>query len=275
MSKKIYSQNDETLTRYFNDIKNSKPITHEEEIELSKRIILGDQKAINELLEANLKFVISIAREYQYLGVDINDLINDGNEGLIRAALKFDYTRGFRFISYAVWWIRQSIIQGLNNNSRLIRLPANVINQLQGIKKNIEKLEQTSDITSLETIDCNLRELITNDKVVSINTIVNENGDEMIDLIQGEFFQQPDEINSDKVFIRKEIDNTLSILTSRERDIIISYFGLDDVCEPMTLEVIGERYGLTKERVRQIKQRAIRKLRHNSCDLYALINAGK
>lgn len=275
MPKKFYSQNDETLTRYFNDIKKSKPITHEEEIELSKRIILGDQKAINELLEANLKFVISIAREYQYLGVDINDLINDGNEGLIRAALKFDYTRGFRFISYAVWWIRQSIIQGLNNNSRLIRLPANVINQLQGIKKNIEKLEQTSDITSLETIDCNLRELMTNDKVVSINTIVNENGDEMIDLIQGEFFQQPDEINSDKVFIRKEIDNTLSILTSRERDIIISYFGLGDVCEPMTLEVIGERYGLTKERVRQIKQRAIRKLRHNSCDLYALINAGK
>lgn len=275
MSKKFYSQNDETLTRYFNDIKKSKPITHEEEIELSKRIILGDQKAINELLEANLKFVISIAREYQYLGVDINDLINDGNEGLIRAALKFDYTRGFRFISYAVWWIRQSIIQGLNNNSRLIRLPANVINQLQGIKKNIEKLEQTSDITSLETIDCNLRELMTNDKVVSINTIVNENGDEMIDLIQGEFFQQPDEINSDKVFIRKEIDNVLSILTSRERDIIISYFGLGDVCEPMTLEVIGERYGLTKERVRQIKQRAIRKLRHNSCDLYALINAGK
>jgi RNA polymerase primary sigma factor len=272
MSKKFINGNDDTLSRYFKDIKKTNLLTPEEEVALAIRIQDGDASAIEELVTANLKFVISIAKEYQYQGTNINDLINDGNEGLIKAAIKFDHTRGFRFISYAVWWVRQSIIHGLNCNSRLIRLPANVINSLNQIKKNIDRYEITHEHGPCigELADIKLSDLVLNERPTSLSTIINESGDELIEIFNYETYETEKDEESDKL-IRKELDKMLADLTNREKDIIILYFGLNELYEPMTLEGIGEKYNLTKERIRQIKEKAIRKLRHNMTDLYNLI----
>jgi RNA polymerase primary sigma factor len=274
MTKKILNFDDErSLSKYFKDVRKSTILTPDEEQILAKQIKNGDQGAIERLVNSNLKFVISIAKEYQNQGLPLSDLINEGNYGLIKAATRFDHTRGFRFISYAVWWIKQSIIQSLNENARTVRLPANVINKLSSLKKDIERFEFENEREPVygeildendEPVDFTLQH-----RCNSLNDVINEDGDELIDIIV---------INDDateKLFvdnrIKDELNKTLSVLDDRERNIIECYFGLNTDCEPMTLEAIGEKYNLTKERIRQIKEKAIRKLRHNAHSLYSLI----
>jgi RNA polymerase primary sigma factor len=279
MSKTYINLNgDDSVTKYFKEVRKSKLITSEQEVELAKRIKDGDNLAIDELVFANLKFVITIAKEYQGQGLSLSDLINEGNYGLIKAANRFDHTRGFRFISYAVWWIKQSIIQSLNDNARIIRLPSNVINKLSTLKKEIEKFKFENE-----------REPVYGDILVdnedgetfnemdlpfckSLNETVSEDGSELCELIEN-----PADIKEDNFYevdevVKYELEKTLSILTVRERAIIDYYYGLNTNYEPMTLEAIGEKFRLTKERIRQIKERAIRKLRFNSGDLHDILN---
>jgi RNA polymerase primary sigma factor len=268
---------DDSITKYFKEVRKSEVITQSKEVELAIRIKNGDEKAIDELVFANLKFVISIAKEYQGQGLSLSDLINEGNYGLIKAASKFDHTRGFRFISYAVWWIKQSIIQSLNDNARIIRLPSNVINKLSALKKEIEKFKFQNEREPIygdilfedETKPFDESDLPT---CRSLNDIINEEGSELGDMIQS-----PDDNYSDNFYdidevVKDELEKTLSILTVRERAIIEYYYGLDNNYEPMTLEAIGDKFNLTKERIRQIKERAIRKLRFNSNNLYGILN---
>lgn len=272
MSKKFINYDtDETTSKYFKDIRKLKLITQEEEIELAKKIKKGDVSAIDKLVVANLKFVVTIAKEYQGKGLPLSDLINEGNFGLIKAASKFDYTKGFRFISYAVWWIKQSIIQSLNENARIVRLPANVINKLSYLSKEINKFEGENERKPIygELVDKNneILEMIPNIVSMSLNEVINEDGDEFIDMLESE--EVEDRVILDTK-IKKGVESVLSNLDERERTIIESYFGINTDCEPMTLEAIGEKYSLTKERIRQIKERAIRKLRYNSDKLFYL-----
>ena len=276
MAKKYVDYSDETLVKYFKEIKTKTTIPYSKELELASRICEGDEVALNKLIEANLKFVISIAKEYQFQGVELSDLISDGNEGLIKAALRFDHTKGFKFISYAVWWVRQSIIQGLNNNSRLIRLPVNLINSLSVIKKKIEMFETEHNRVPInsEVDGVMLSQLSSISKPVSLNCIINADGDELIDLLGCEIMVDQNElIESDKQ-IRDELDNMLSCLSEREKDIIVLYFGLNNE-DPITLEEIGKRYDITKERVRQVRDIGFRKLRHNSTNLFKLLKLNK
>ena len=239
---------------------------------LTKKIKNGDQKAIDKLVESNLKFVVSIAKEYQGKGLSLSDLINEGNYGLIKAATKFDHTRGFRFISYAVWWVKQSIIQSLNYNARTVILPANIINKISYLNKEISKFENENEREPVfgEILDKDQEIMSINPfpRCASLNDVINEEGDELIELIPSE----EDEENIINPRVVEEINNVLSILDDREKVIIECYFGINTGCEPMTLEAIGERYSLTKERIRQIKHKALRKLRNNAQDLYELIN---
>ena len=274
MNKKYVNfDSEDSVTKYFKDIRKSTALTSKEEVTLAKRIKNGDKKAIEELVSANLKFVISIAKEYQGQGLPLSDLISEGNYGLVKAATRFDYKRGFRFISYAVWWVRQSILQSLNDNARMVRLPANVINKISKLNKEISKFEFANEREPMngEMSDNEIDfSIIKNQRCASLNEHINEEGDELIDLIAGEV-QDEDRIEIDER-VKNELNKTLSILDERERNIVQCYFGIDIDCEAMTLEAIGERYGLTKERIRQIKEKAIRKLRHNAHDLYDLIN---
>ena len=275
MSKKFINFNDEdSLGKYFKEIRKSTILTQKEEIDLAKKIKRGDQNAINRLVNANLKFVVSIAKEYQGQGMPLSDLINEGNYGLIKAATRFDHKKGFRFISYAVWWIKQSIIQSLNENARVVRLPANVINKISQLNKEISKFELENEREPVfgEIFDKynEAFSLIKYPKHSSLNQIINEDGDELLELIPDDITDK-DALEID-IKLKEEINKTLSILNERERVIIELYFGINSGCESMTLESIGERYGLTKERIRQIKEKAIRKLRHNSHDLYSFVN---
>lgn len=274
MNKKYVNfDSEDSVTKYFKDIKKSTALTSKEEASLAKKIKNGDKKAIETLVSANLKFVISIAKEYQGQGLPLSDLISEGNYGLVKAATRFDYKRGFRFISYAVWWVRQSILQSLNDNARMVRLPANVISKISKLNKEISKFEFANErepMNSEMTDDDFDFVLLKNQRCASLNEHINEEGDELIDLIAGEVPDE-DRIEIDER-VKKELNKTLSILDERERNIIQCYFGIDTNCEAMTLEAIGEKYGLTKERIRQIKEKAIRKLRHNAHDLYDLIN---
>ena len=275
MSKKFINFNDEdSLGKYFKEIRKSTILTQKEEIDLAKKIKRGNQNAINRLVNANLKFVVSIAKEYQGQGMPLSDLINEGNYGLIKAATRFDHKKGFRFISYAVWWIKQSIIQSLNENARVVRLPANVINKISQLNKEISKFELENEREPVfgEIFDKynEAFSLIKYHKHSSLNQIINEDGDELLELIPDDITDK-DALEID-IKLKEEINKTLSILNERERVIIELYFGINSGCESMTLESIGERYGLTKERIRQIKEKAIRKLRHNSHDLYSFVN---
>lgn len=264
--------NEECLTKYFKDVRKSNILTVDEELALAIRISEGDERAIDTLVNANLKFVVSIAKDYQNQGLSLSDLISEGNYGLVKAAKKFDHTKGFRFISYAVWWIRQSIISSLCENARMVRLPTNVINKLATLRKRIEKFEFENEREPIygelvdendEAIDLNLYP-----KCSSLNEIINDDGDELIDMITSEY-EEPTQFNPK---IKNELNDTLLVLTDRERDIVESYYGVNRDSEPMTLEAIGEKYGLTKERVRQLKVRSLRKLRHNAHNLYVLMN---
>jgi RNA polymerase primary sigma factor len=274
MNKKYVNfDSEDSVTKYFKDIRKSTALSSKEEASLAKRIKNGDKKAIEELVNANLKFVISIAKEYQGQGLPLSDLISEGNYGLVKAATRFDYKRGFRFISYAVWWVRQSILQSLNDNARMVRLPANVINKISKLNKEISKFEFAHEREPMNGEMSNDEVefiLLKNQRCASLNEHINEEGDELIDLIAGEM-PDDDRIEIDER-IKNELNKTLSILDERERTIIQCYFGIDINSEAMTLEAIGERYGLTKERIRQIKEKAIRKLRHNAHDLYDLIS---
>jgi RNA polymerase primary sigma factor len=265
---------DDSISKYFKDVRKSIILTPQEEIELAKRIKNGDTKAIDELVNANLKFVISIAKEFQGQGLPLSDLISEGNFGLIKAAHRFDHERGWRFISYAVWWVKQSIIQSLNDNARIVRLPANVINKLSYLKKEIAKFEHANErepvYGEIFDKDQEVMKLLSFPKCASLNETINEEGDELIELIAGESQEEDQLIVDDRIKI--ELNKTLEVLEERERVIIECYFGINTDFEGMTLEAIGEKYNLTKERIRQIKEKAIRKLRHNAHDLYSLMH---
>jgi RNA polymerase primary sigma factor len=277
MSKKFVTNYDEdSIGKYFKEVRKSELLTPSEEVELAKRIQDGDELAVELLVNANLKFVISIAKEYQNQGLPLADLISEGNYGLVKAAMRFDYTKGFRFISYAVWWIKQSIIQSLNDNSRMIRLPANVILKLAKIRKELAKfeLENEREASTGEIInegDEDELTILETPTVNSLNTPINEEGSELSELIADKSDDEVEPYEIDQR-LKDELSETLSVLDDRERDIIESYFGINKEHCGMTLDDIGTRYDLTKERIRQIKEKAIRKLRHNAHNLFDLLN---
>jgi RNA polymerase primary sigma factor len=259
MKGSIITDKCDTITKYFKEVGKSTLLTADEECVIANDIQNGDTDAIDKLVKSNLKFVISVAKEYQGLGMSLPDLISDGNLGLIKAAKRFDPTRGFRFISYAVYWIRQSIMQSLNDNSRMIRLPANIINKIHQLSK---KTLGESDDEPSPYPTC-----------VSLNTTINDTtAYELGDMIADETIDKLDVLEYETEKLKKAITNTLNCLNDRERGIIECYFGINTECEPMTLEAIGDRYNLTKERIRQIKEKAIRRLRYNNMELYSLIN---
>lgn len=247
------------ITKYFKDVNKYELLTPEKETEIANRIAKGDETAINELVNGNLKFAVSIAKEYQGLGLPLSDLINEGNIGLIKAANRFDPTRGFKFISYAVYWIKQSIMQSLNDNSRVIRLPSNIVNKIIQLEKENEEYMET---IKHEYPSC-----------ISLNSKVGEyTGFEIGDTIEDESCDSLDVLEYETERLKKVLNKTLECLSNKERGIIECYFGLNNTTEPMTLEAIGDRYDLTKERIRQIKENAIRRLRHNNVELHNLIN---
>jgi len=271
ITKSITNRESASLDKYLQEIGKEDLITVEEEVELAQRIKKGDRIALEKLTKANLRFVVSVAKQYQNQGLSLPDLINEGNLGLIKAAEKFDETRGFKFISYAVWWIRQSILQALAEQSRIVRLPLNQVGSLNKINKAFSKFEQeyerkpsSSELAEQlelpkEKIEDTLR---ISGRHVSVDAPFQEGEDNsLLDVIENS-----DSPKADKQLITeslsKEIDRALATLTERERDILKYFFGISVV--EMTLEEIGDKFGLTRERVRQIKEKAIRRLRHTS-----------
>lgn len=261
--KRFVDTTEESISKYLKDVRKLGMMTTDEESELVIKVAEGDERATKKLVESNLRFVISVAKDYQNQGLPLSDLISEGNYGLIKAAKKFDPTRGFKFISYAVWWVRQSIIQSLNDNARTVRLPVNVTNQMAKLKKEIVLFEQKHGRKPNDS-DMDLS-ILNQPTCGSLNDKINEDGDEVMDVISDDTFSRPDEdIYTDEV-LKEELDKTLSILSQRERDIIDMYFGINGTS--MTLEQIGDVYGLTKERIRQIKSKALRKVRSNCSNL--------
>lgn len=258
-NKKFINPQEDSISNYLKDVRKSEIINADKEVELAKRIQDGDHKALEELVMANLRFVISIAKEYQNQGLPLADLISEGNYGLITAAKRFDHTKGFRFISYAVWWVKQSIIQSLNEHARIVRLPANVINKLAKIKKEIDEFEKKFERKPLDGQEI---ETVFYPTVSSLNTMINEDGDELIEIIEDPNAIRPDEDRSSQEEMKDSIGKVLSVLSEREKSIIEMYFGLNG--SALTLEEIGEEFNLTKERIRQIKEKAIRKIRNNA-----------
>lgn len=267
----INFNSDEIISRYFKDNKKPITLTSEQERDLAIRIQNGDKKAIDELVKANLKFVVTIAKEYINQGLPLSDLISEGNYGLIKAAHKFDVTKGFKFISYAVWWIRQSILFSLNENSRIIRLPTNVINKIQHLKVDVEKFEHENEREPMydEVLNINGDSIIkVSNASLCLNDSINEDGDELYNIIEDKTLRPDDDYYDVNYEVKTELKGLLDSLDERERKIIECYFGLNGDSEPMTLEVIGEMFNLSRERVRQIKHKALRKLRHNSDNLF-------
>jgi RNA polymerase primary sigma factor len=271
ITKSITNRESASLDKYLQEIGKEELITVEEEVELAQRIKKGDHAALEKLTRANLRFVVSVAKQYQNQGLSLPDLINEGNLGLIKAAEKFDETRGFKFISYAVWWIRQSILQALAEQSRIVRLPLNQVGSLNKINKAYSKFEQEherkpSPEELAETLDLPADKVADTLKVsgrhISVDApFVDGEDNSLLDVLPN-----TDSPNADRKLIMeslsREIDRALATLTERESDIIKLFFGIG--CQEMTLEEIGERFGLTRERVRQIKEKAIRRLRHTS-----------
>ena len=278
MNKKKFknTSDDETISNYFKDVRKSKLITPEDEVKLAIRIKNGDDSAVNKLVSANLKFVISIAKDYRWQGLPLSDLISEGNLGLVKAATRFDHTRGFRFISYAVWWIKESIIKSLNDNARMIRLPTNVIKKVSDLRKEIERFELDNERLPVygDLLDSNgdVVEQFTTPQCTSLNDIINEDGDELYCLIADTNSNIEEEIFSTNDRIKLEINNILSKLDKREKEILECFFGIDKEYNGMTLEAIGDKYDLTKERIRQIKEKAIRRIRFNASGLFDIIN---
>ena len=272
ITKQVTNRETASLDKDLQEIGKVELISAEEEVELAQRIKQGDKIALEKLTKANLRFVVSVAKQYQNQGLSLPDLINEGNLGLIKAAQRFDETRGFKFISYAVWWIRQSILQALAEQSRIVRLPLNKIGSINKINKTYAKLEQeferepnAEEIAEvLEITEQEVKESMKNaGRHISMDApLVQDEDNTMYDVLKSEEAPTPEtELLYES--LRKEIDRAISTLTQREQDVVRLYFGLNG-SHPMTLEEIGEKFDLTRERVRQIKEKAIRRLKHTS-----------
>ncbi|TDI66106.1 MAG: sigma-70 family RNA polymerase sigma factor [Bacteroidetes bacterium] len=272
ISKQITNRESQSLDKYLQEIGKVDLLTPDEEVTLAQKIREGDQMALEKLTKANLRFVVSVAKQYQNQGLSLGDLINEGNLGLIKAAQRFDETRGFKFISYAVWWIRQSILQALAEQSRIVRLPLNRVGSLNKISKTFSELEQKferepSPDELAEVLEVTTSEVVDTMKIsgrhVSMDApFVQGEENSLLDVLENDGEVTPDnELMNDS--LRREVQRALSTLTQREADVIKLYFGLNGE-HSMTLEEIGEKFNLTRERVRQIKEKAIRRLRHTS-----------
>ncbi len=272
ITKQYTNRENQSLDKYLHEIGKEDLLTPEQEIELAIEIKKGNAQALEKLVKANLRFVVSVAKQYQNQGLSLGDLINEGNLGLIKAAKRFDETRGFKFISYAVWWIRQSILQALAEQSRIVRLPLNRVGALNKIGKAYSALEQEFEREPrpeelARELDMDVDEIIGALKVAGRHVSVDApfaNGDEnrLLDVLTDEDELAPDS-NLMSTSLKKEIERAISTLSTREAEVIKLYFGLD-YDSPLTLEEIGEKFNLTRERVRQIKEKAIRRLRHAS-----------
>jgi len=270
ISKQITNRETQSLDKYLTEIAKVDLITAEQEVELAQRIRSGDQVALQKLAKANLRFVVSVAKQYQNNGLTLGDLINEGNVGLIRAASRFDETRGFKFISYAVWWIRQAIMQALAEQSRVVRLPLNRVGSLNKISKASAALEQKFErepsVEELaDSLDMSTEEIHTNQRIsgrsISMNApFVQGEDNTLLDTLKNETEQSPDQELIDNS-LRQEITRSLATLTIRESEVIVFYYGLNGT-NSLTLEEIGYKFSLTRERVRQIKDMATRKLRN-------------
>lgn len=272
INKSITNRENASLDKYLTDIGREDLITADEEVKLAQRIKEGDERALNKLVKANLRFVVSVSKQYQNQGLSLPDLINEGNVGLIKAARRFDETRGFKFISYAVWWIRQSILQALAEQSRIVRLPLNQVGSINKIKKTISLLEQQlnrppseEEIAKyLETseLKVNAAMRISNRSVSIDAPLTNDDDTSMVDFIVSD-----DTPKSDEHLIREsltqEIQRSLSTLSDKEREVVNLYYGIG-MNHGLTLDEIGDKFDLTRERVRQIKEKAIRRLKHPS-----------
>jgi RNA polymerase primary sigma factor len=274
ITKQITNRETASLDKYLQEIAREGMISPEEEVELARRIKEGDQRALDRLTRANLRFVVSVSKQYQNQGLTLPDLINEGNLGLIKAAKRFDETRGFKFISYAVWWIRQAILQALAEQSRIVRLPLNKIGSINRINKVYAELEQElrreptpeeiAEVLELPVEE--IKDAIRNTgKHLSMDAPLKadeESSTSMLDLMQSELMPKPDE-ELMRESLAKEVERALTTLNKREADILRYYYGLGGVY-PLTLEEIGYKFDLTRERVRQIKEKAVRRLRQSA-----------
>jgi RNA polymerase primary sigma factor len=273
ITKQITNRETASLDMYLQDIARVELITADEEVVLAKKIRDGDQRALDKLVKANLRFVVSVSKQYQNQGLSLPDLINEGNLGLIKAAQRFDETRGFKFISYAVWWIRQSILQALAEQSRIVRLPLNKIGAINKINKTFSKLEQQLErepsydeiSDQMDLLPEDIRDILRNsNRHMSMDAPLSfgEDAGNMYDLLENDTALKPDrELLTES--LKQEIDRALSTLTGREADVVKLFFGLGGA-HAHTLEEIGEKFELTRERVRQIKEKAVRRLKHGS-----------
>ncbi len=273
ITKSITNRESQSLEKYLQEIGKVDLLTPEEEVDLAKRIKDGDQIALEKLTKANLRFVVSVAKQYQNQGLSLSDLINEGNLGLIKAAQRFDETRGFKFISYAVWWIRQSILQALAEQSRIVRLPLNKVGSLNKINKAFSQLEQEFEREPSATELADILEIASDEvettlgvaaRHISVDAPFVEGEDNsLLDVIENPNSSKTDLSLEYKESLRTEIERSLNTLTDRQKDVVKLYFGIG-VEHSMSLEDIGAKFGLTRERVRQIKDKAINKLRSTS-----------
>ncbi len=271
ITKSITNRESQSLDKYLQEIGHEELISVDEEVELAQKIRNGDKKALEKLTKANLRFVVSVAKQYQNQGLSLPDLINEGNLGLIKAAKKFDETRGFKFISYAVWWIRQSILQALAEQSRLVRLPLNQVGSVNKVSRAFNKFEQENERRpSIEEIAAEID--LPQDKIaeaikvgnrqISVDAPFSDSDDNsLLDILPNTSIPNADK-GLDIESLKEEVNRALSTLNERERDILKDFFGLNGT--ELTLEEIGQKYGLTRERVRQIKEKAIRRLRNST-----------
>jgi RNA polymerase primary sigma factor len=272
ITKSITNRESKSLDKYLSDISREGMINAEQEVELAKKIRDGDQRALEKMVKANLRFVVSVSKQYQNQGLTLPDLINEGNLGLIKAAQRFDETRGFKFISYAVWWIRQSILQAIAEQSRIVRLPLNQVGSLNRINRTVSQLEQQferppSDIEVAEHLDITSTKVKDTLKIggrhVSMDAPFKEGEDHgLIDVLPNNDVPSTDSDLMRESLVR-EIERSLQILSERERDVLKLYYGIGSQHEH-TLDEIGDKFDLTRERVRQLKEKAIRRLRNNS-----------
>lgn len=271
ISKSITNRESASLDKYLQEIGHEELLTTDQEVELAQRIRKGDKRALERLTKANLRFVVSVAKQYQNQGLSLPDLINEGNVGLIKAAEKFDETRGFKFISYAVWWIRQSILQAIAEQSRLVRLPLNQVGSVNKITRVLNKFEQEHERKPsvdeiAERVDLPEDKIAdamkANSRHVSMDAPIADGEDSsMIDFLSGDSSNTDRELAIES--LKAEVSRILKLLTDKEQKVLRAFFGIDGSPE-MTLDEIGEKYNLTRERVRQIKEKALRRLRHNT-----------